>query len=96
MIDHCYFELKIFCTTHSPKLRPGGLIPEMILVCDYYILKVLDELLTLIYVRPLNVWQHPKLRHFEVENCGPKMTLFSGSNVDFLVKRKLRPQTIAC
>ena len=31
-----------------------------------YILKVLDDLHTLIYVRPLNEWQNPKLRHFEI------------------------------
>ena len=41
---------------HSLKLRPGGSIPELIQVCDYDILIVLDELNTLIYVRPLNEW----------------------------------------
>ena len=63
---------------HSLKHRPGGwgLIPEMIQVCDLYILKVLDEQNTPIYVRPLNEWQIPKLRHFEVGNFGPKMTFF--------------------
>ena len=37
-------------TTHTLKLRPGrgGLIPEMIQVCDYDILIVLVELKTLI------------------------------------------------
>ena len=33
---------------HTLELRPGGLIPEMIQVCDYDILIVLVELNTLI------------------------------------------------
>ena len=42
-----------FCTQkynigHTLKLRQGGLIPEMIQVCDYDILIVLVELNTLI------------------------------------------------
>ena len=40
----------------------------MIQVCDQYILIVLVELNTLIYVRPLNEWQIPELGHFEVGN----------------------------
>ena len=66
-------------TAHNLKLRPGGggVIPEMIQVCDYYILKVLDKLHTLIYVRPLNEWQNLKLMDLKVGNSGPKMTLFA-------------------
>ena len=46
----------------------GGLIPEMIQVCDYDKLIVLVELNTLLYVRPLNDWQILELGHFEVGN----------------------------
>ena len=43
----------------------GGLIPELIQVCDYDILIVLVELNTLIYARPLNEWQILELcEHF--------------------------------
>ena len=35
-----------------------------------------EELNTLIYVRPLNEWQIPKCRHFEVGNFDQEMTLF--------------------
>ena len=69
---------------HALKHRPGGVgsnsrnDPG-----DYDILIVLVELHTLIYVRPLNEWHNPKLRHFEVENFGPKMTFIFGYNINF-------------
>ena len=47
--DCCMSYSKIRYTIHTLKLRPGGgLIPEMIQVCDYDILIVLVELNTLI------------------------------------------------
>ena len=74
----------------------------MIQVWDYDILIVLDELNTLVYVRPLNELQIPKLRHYEVGNFGPKIRLFSAKmsilpplGVIEQLKRKLRLQAIA-
>ena len=55
--------------TH-PETSSRGLIPEMIQVCELYILIVLIELNALIYVRPLNEWQILELGHFEVGNFG--------------------------
>ena len=72
---------------------------EIIQVCDWCILIVLDELNTLIYVRVLDKWQIPKLRHIDVGNFGPKMTLFSAIMSIFSPLRGdrllLRPQAIA-
>ena len=67
-----YRNIKQICVLHTLKIRPGGLIPEMIQVCDYDILIVLGGLNTLIYLKPLNEWQILELGHFEVGNLGQK------------------------
>ena len=50
----CFRVVRDYITHYTPRnLVQGGLIPEMIQVYEYYILIVLIELNTLIYVRPL-------------------------------------------
>ena len=57
----------LYILYHTPwNTVQGGLIPEMIQVCDCDILIVLVELNTLIYVRPLNEWQILELGDFGV------------------------------
>ena len=56
--------------------RGGGPIPEMIQVFHLYILIVLDELHTLIKLRPLNECQIPELGHFEFGNFAQKWHFF--------------------
>ena len=73
MTANTVFNLKVYAL-HNLKLRlgGGGLIPEMIQVCDYDILIVLVEPNKFIWVKPLNEWQNLKLERFEVGNFGQK------------------------